>query len=446
MIRGLVKALALVRPSYYKIININIMNTLNKHFDYNHEDVSEPKKTSGCKANSSKKIISTLVLVILIFAGGFYFGLNKQKDPFRSVAYNEEGAIVEEEKLDFNLYWEVWDNVKTNYVNKNKIEDKDLFYGSLKGIAESTGDPYTIFMNPTETKEFNDDLAGTFEGIGAEIGLRNDISTVIAPLDDTPAQKAGLRPGDKIYAVDDAPTIGLTITEVVRKIRGEKGTKVKLTIIRGDEKPFDLEIIRGVIIVKSVKTEMRADGIYILRLSSFNDDTDLLFKQAVDDILIKKPKAIILDLRNNPGGYLDTAINVASEWIEDGPIVAEQLNNNRRNEYPARGIARLKDFKTIVLVNGGSASASEILAGALRDYEKAILVGETTFGKGSVQALKPLSDGSVLKITISHWLTPAGDFINEKGIDPNIEVELSVEDVNNDLDPQLDKALEIIKK
>ncbi|NCN21978.1 S41 family peptidase [Candidatus Falkowbacteria bacterium] len=422
------------------------MNTLNNDFDQGYEDAKNLEEKSSCNSNYSKKIVPTLVLAVLIFAGGFYFGLNNQADPFRSVAYYGEDEVVEEEKLDFNLYWEVWDNVKTNYVDKNKIEDKDLFYGSLRGIAESTGDPYTIFMDPVETKEFSDDLAGTFEGIGAEIGLRNDITTVIAPLDDTPAQKAGLRSGDKIYAVDDAPTIGLTITEVVRKIRGEKDTKVKLTIIRGDEKPFDVEIIRGVIVVKSVKTEMRADGVYVLRLSNFNDDTELLFKQAVDDILVKQPRGIILDLRNNPGGYLDTAINIASEWIEDGVIVAEQLNNNRRNEYPARGLARLKDFKTVILVNGGSASASEILAGALRDYRKATLVGETTFGKGSVQALKPLSDGSILKVTISKWLTPAGDSIDEKGIDPNIEVELSVEDVNNDLDPQMDKALEIIKK
>ena len=424
---------------------MNIMNNLNNNFNQGYEDSDGFREKDVCNHSRSKKIVPVLILGALVFASGFYFGLNKQPDPFRSVAYYGEEEVVEE-KLDFNLYWEVWDNVKTNYVDKNKIQDKDLFYGSLKGIAESTGDPYTIFMDPAETKEFTDDLAGAFEGIGAEIGLRNDITTVIAPLDDTPAQKAGLRSGDKIYAVDDAPTIGLTITEVVRKIRGEKGTAVKLTIIRGDEKPFDVEIVRGLIIVKSVKTEMRTDGIYILRLSNFNDDTEFLFKRAVDDILVKQPKGIILDLRNNPGGYLDTAINIASEWIEEGPIVAEQLNNNRRNEYPALGLARLKNFKTVVLVNGGSASASEILAGALRDYKKATLVGETTFGKGSVQALKPLSDGSILKVTISKWLTPAGDFINEKGIDPNVEVELSVDDVNNDRDPQMDKALEIIKK
>ena len=393
-----------------------------------------------------KLILPVFFLIILIFSLGFYLGKSKTENPFRSVAYYENEEIIEEEKLDFNLYWEVWDNVKSNYVDKIKVDDKDLFYGSLRGIAEATGDPYTIFMDPVETKEFTDDLAGTFEGIGAEIGLRNDIATVIAPLDGMPAQAAGLRSGDKIYAVDDAPTIGLSINEVVRKIRGPKDTKVKLTIIRADDKAFDLEIVRGVIVVNSVKTEMRSDGIFVLRINNFNDDTEFLFNRAVDEILEKKPKAIILDLRNNPGGYLDTAINIASEWIEEGMIVAEQLNNNRRNEYPARGIARLKDFQTFVLINGGSASASEILAGALRDYEKATLIGETTFGKGSVQALKPLSDGSILKVTVSKWLTPAGDSINEKGLAPNIEIPLTMEDVNNEIDPQFDKALELIKK
>lgn len=397
------------------------------------------------KENKRKSWLYLLVFFILFFSAGFYFGQQKSSNPFRNVAYSNTEE-VSEDKLDFNLYWEVWDGIRTDYVDKIKIKDKDLFYGSLKGIAAATGDPYTIFMNPEESSEFQDDLLGVFEGIGAEVGLRNDIATVIAPLDDTPAKKAGLLSGDKIYAVDDAPTIGLSVSEVVRKIRGPKDTKVKLTIIRGDEKPFDVEITRAEITVKSVKTELRKDGIYVIRISNFNEDTDLLFNQAVDEILIKKPKGLILDLRNNPGGYLDTAINIASEWIESGPVVAEQLNDNRRNEYPANGLHRLKDYKTIVLINGGSASASEILAGALRDYKKASLLGETTFGKGSVQALKPLSDGSLLKITISKWLTPAGDSINDKGIDPDIKVPLTIEDINKDLDPQFDRALKIIKQ
>ncbi|MFA5109680.1 MAG: S41 family peptidase [Patescibacteria group bacterium] len=407
--------------------------------------------------NILKKIGLAAVAVALlagIFAGGFYAGRGRDKDTRsanRILAYSEDAKNVGADEsvgdeLDFNLYWEVWDNIKSNYVDKNKIKNQDLFYGSLRGLAAATEDPYTVFMDPKEAKEFTDDLAGTFEGIGAEVGMRNDITTVIAPLDDMPAAKAGLRAGDKIYAVDGKSTLGKTVDEVVKEIRGPKDTKVVLTIIRGKEKPKDLTITRSVIIVKSVKTEMRSDGIYVIRVSNFNNDTESLFNEAVNVALLKNPKGIILDLRNNPGGYLETAVNMAGEWVEAGPIVAEQLNNNKRNEYAADGRARLKNFPTVVLVNGGSASASEILAGALRDYKKATLVGEKTFGKGSVQTLRDLTGGAVLKVTIAHWLTPAGDFINDKGIDPNVVVNMTAEDVNNNLDPQFTKALELLKK
>lgn len=398
--------------------------------------------------------LSLGVLIILggIFAGGFYLGRGRGfhvPANNRIIAYSDEaangGAVKDAQTLDFNLYWEVWDDLKTNYVDKNKVQDQDLFYGSLKGLAAAAGDPYTVFMDPKESKEFSNDLAGTFEGIGAEVGMRNDITTIISPLDGMPAQKAGIRAGDKVYAVDGVSTIGLTVNEVVMKIRGPKDTKVTLTIIRGKEKPRDITITRSIIMVKSVKTEMRADGIYVIRVSNFNDDTDGLFNQAVNNILLKNPKGIILDLRNNPGGYLETAVNMASEWIEAGPIVAEQFNDNRRNEYPSNGRARLKNIPTIVLVNNGSASASEILAGALRDYKKATLVGETTYGKGSVQSLTDLSGGAALKMTIAHWLTPAGDFINEKGLTPNIEVKLTPAEEDKGLDPQFDKAVELLK-
>lgn len=402
--------------------------------------------------NIFKPLGPSLVLVMVLaiaFYAGFAYGNNSQKDLNKSrlIAYSEDAKLASSSasQLDFDLYWEVWDNLKRNYVDKNKVKDEDLFYGSLKGLAEATNDPYTTFMDPQAAKEFNDDMAGTFEGIGAEVGMRSDIVTVIAPLDGMPAMKAGLRAGDKIYAIDTKSTIGLTVDEAVKKIRGPKGTKVVLTIIRGKDKPKDITITRDIIFVKSVKTEMRPDGIFVIKVSNFNDDTADLFNQAVNTILLKNPKGIILDLRNNPGGYLETAVDMAGEWIEAGPIVAEQLNNNRRNEYAANGRARLKNFPTIVLVNGGSASASEILAGALRDYKKATLVGELTFGKGSVQAISDLSDGSALKVTVAKWLTPAGDFINEKGIAPNIEVKMTSEDLEKNLDPQFNKALELLK-
>lgn len=405
------------------------------------------------KITNKVKKIGLILLILAVLGGsyglGFFTGRNNSS-PFknRPVAYSEEAANLStntEDSFDFGLYWEAWDAIKSNYVEKNILKDKELFYGSLKGLAQATKDPYTVFMDPKETKEFSDDLAGTFEGIGAEIGMRNEIVTVIAPLDGMPAQKAGLRAGDKIYAIDSKTAIGLTVDEAVKKIRGKKGTKVVLTIIRGVEKPRDLTITRDLIIVKSVKTEMRADGIFVIKISNFNDDTESLFNQAVNQILLKNPKGIVLDLRNNPGGYLETAVSLASEWIEAGPIVAEQFNGNRRNEYPANGRARLKNIPTVVLVNGGSASASEILAGALRDYKKATMLGETTFGKGSVQTIRDLSDGSSLKVTVAKWLTPAGDFINDKGIKPEIEVKMTTSDIEKNLDPQFNKALEILK-
>lgn len=407
-----------------------------------------------------KIIWSSLIVVLIIalsFGGGFYFGQKKHSNTLsrllsRPLAYSEsltggntKGASLSGD-VDFDLYWEVWQNLKVNFVDKNKIKDKEMFYGSLQGLAASLGDPYTLFMDPEKFKEFNDDLAGTFEGIGAEVGMRNEMVTIIAPLEGLPAAKAGLRAGDKVLAIDGKTALGLSVDEAVKKIRGPKGTKVTLTILRGkSDKSQDIVITRDVIVVKSVKTEMRKDGIYVIKISNFNNDTEGLFEAAVQDVLIKNPKGIILDLRNNPGGYLETSIKIASEWIKEGVVVAEQFNNNRRNESFADGNARLANFPTVVLVNGGSASASEIVAGALRDYKKATIIGENTFGKGSVQTLKDLSDGSALKVTIAKWLTPAGDAIDEKGIKPDIEIKASQENLDKNVDVQMDKALQVLK-
>jgi len=394
----------------------------------------------------------SFLLLVGIFLIGFYFGGKggqKEMSAIKTIAYSEDAKNQAlgspEDVFDFNLYFEVWDNLKKNYVDKNQIKDKELFYGSLEGLAAATGDPYTVFMDPKSTQEFYGDLSGIFEGIGAEVGMRNDVVTVVAPLDGMPAQKAGLRAGDKIYAIDGKSALGMTVNEAVKMIRGKKDTKVTLTIIRGGDKPQDIVITRSVIVVQSIKTEMRSDGIFIIKVSNFNDDTSKLFNKAVELAITKKAKGIILDLRNNPGGYLNTAIEMASEWIEAGPVVAEQFGENRRNEHFSNGQARLKNIPTVVLINEGSASASEIVAGALRDYKKATLVGQKTFGKGSVQTLQDLSDGSSLKVTVAKWLTPAGDFINEKGIEADVKVEMKKEDLDSNRDPQLNKALETLK-
>jgi carboxyl-terminal processing protease len=401
--------------------------------------------------NNNKKLpfyLVIFVLMIMSFAMGFWWQKQGSEKSVleRYLAYSPEAQLLTQQPgFDFNLYWEVWDQLKRDYVDKNKISDKEMFYGSLKGLAESVNDPYTIFMDPEETREFANDMSGTFEGIGAEVGMRNDIITIIAPLSGMPAEKAGLRAGDRIYAIDGESTLGMNVDEAVKKIRGDKGSEVILTVIRDEEdRPLEISIIRGVIVVKSVKSEILDNDVLLITISNFNDDTLSLFRDTLQTALLNNPKGIILDLRNNPGGYLDTAVAVASAWVPEGPVVVEQFGEGRREEYFALGGAPLQSIKTVILINGGSASASEIVAGALRDYKKATLVGEKTFGKGSVQGLRDLSNGSSLKVTVAQWLTPGGDYINDKGIEPDVAVELTMEDVNAERDPQLDKAIDLI--
>jgi carboxyl-terminal processing protease len=391
----------------------------------------------------NKKYIAPFIIFLVL---SFSFG-------YLLASYNSQSAngqslnFINEKSDEFNsdLYWELWNKLKNEHVDRNKIDEKALFYGSLKGMAASLDDPYTTFLDPVEFKDFLDDLSGSFEGIGAEIGIRDDMVTVIAPLKGMPAEQAGLRSGDKIYAIDGQSTIGMTINEAVHKIRGPKDTEVILTIIREDEiKPFDITITRGTIIIESVAWQELENNLFLIEIFNFHEDTLSLFNQAVSEALNKEAKGIILDLRNNPGGYLNTAVEVASEWIAEGPVLIEQMSEGKRKEYFAQGIARFKNIPTVVLVNNGSASGSEIVAGALRDYKQATILGEQTFGKGSVQSLRELQDGSSLKITIAKWLTPEGDFIDEKGIEPDIIIEMTRDDFINDLDPQMDKAIEIL--
>ncbi len=387
-------------------------------------------------------------LILLIISLAFFAGIyvNDQKHNRALANAGGEDGISLPRNVDFSLYWRVWQSLKDNYVDKDKIDESELFYGSLRGMVESVGDPYTSFLDPKENKQFQDDLSGSFEGIGAEIGLRNEVITVIAPLEGTPAQKAGIKAGDQIYAIDGATTLNMSVEAAVRLIRGKKGTEVTLNIYRsGESDTKDYVIKRDLIVIKSVTTERRADNIYVIKISAFNSDTKGLFDNAVKEIVAQKPTGIILDLRNNPGGYLDTAVDMASEWIDKGTIVIEKFSDSEKNEYLGKNRARLRGIKTVVLVNKGSASASEIVAGALKDNNQGIVIGEKTFGKGSVQTLLDLEDGSAIKITVAKWLTPKGISINEQGITPNEEVKLTTEDWENDRDPQFDRAVAIIK-
>jgi len=394
-----------------------------------------------------RSILNVLLIVVLLSASFFwgqYSAVNGSNqieaglNQFLPTGKNSDKGFNEK------MFWEVWQIVSDTFVDKDKVAGDKLFQGALKGLVEATGDPYSVYMTADESKEFATDMSGKFEGIGAEIGLKNDMITIISPLEGMPAQKVGLKAGDQIVKIDDELTIGYSVMEAVNKIRGPKGSEVKLTVAReGVDGPLEFTITRDVITIKSVKTEITKDSIYIIKVSNFNDDTNDLFAKAVEEILIKKPKGIILDLRNNPGGYLESSIFMASKWVKDDTVVIEKFGNGDNNNRKSLGEAVLLGYPTIVLVNQGSASASEIVAGALQDYGLAKIVGTKTFGKGSVQILKDLPDGSSIKITAAKWLTPKAKSIDGQGITPDIEVK---EKVDSKIDQARQKAIEIINQ
>jgi carboxyl-terminal processing protease len=404
-------------------------------------------------------VVAVIVLILVSFAAGMYVsGKNqvaKNLAAKESVylgkitgKYNQDTGGRVSQDVDFNLYWEVWDALESKYVDKSKINEKKMFYGSLSGLAASLGDPYTIFFNPKDSQTFNSDLSGTFDGIGAEVGMRDNVITVIAPLSGMPAEKAGIKSGDIIMAINGSSTESMSIDQAVEQIRGQKGTKVTLTIFRkGFKETKDISIVRDTIYVKSVKTEFRPDKIFVITISNFNEDTSGLFVDAVQEVIKDKPKGLIIDLRNNPGGFLDSAVSLASEWVKSGDIVVSEKSSDvsENNQYKSSGIQHLNTYPTVVLVNGGSASASEILSGALKDHGFAKIVGEKTFGKGSVQELQQLGDGSMLKITVAKWYTPNGYSINEQGIMPDIIATTSDAAINAGKDPQLDTAVQILQ-
>lgn len=405
-------------------------------------------------------LVTAICLLVIGFSVGYEF--NQRRDTGASSAI---GQVVNAEKIpdyltkdvDFNEFWQVWNYVKTNYV-KPDVPDTQLFYGALGGIVASLGDPYSVFFEPEISQKFNEELSGSFQGIGAEIGLKDSHLTVIAPLPGTPADRAGLKAGDFILTIDEQDTTNISLDYAVSIIRGPKGTPVKLSVFTtGDKEPHDLTIVRDSIEIDSVRfarTDAKGvtqqegvlleNGIAYLHLSYFNENTLADWNKTVQAVITKNPKGIILDLRNNPGGFLSTAIEVAGEWVDGKTVVKEQLRDGSKVEHKAERQARFAGIPTVVLVNGGSASGAEIVAGALQDYGVAKLVGQTTFGKGSVQDLKQFSDGSSVKLTIAEWLTPNDRNINKEGIKPDVEVDRTKEDYENDLDPQLDKALEIL--
>lgn len=326
------------------------------------------------------------------------------------------------------------------------LNDEKQAEGALRGYVASLGDPYTVYLNASEAEELSNDLAGQLSGIGVEVGLKNDRLTVIAPIDETPAAKAGIRAGDVIATIDGQSTSELTLDEAVKKIRGEKGTEVKLTVVREGEEPKELAITRDQIQVSSVKYEVKDGGVGYIRVRRFGDDTDTAIRNAAADLAKQGITKIVLDLRDNPGGYLNSAVTVSSEFLADGVVVEERGRHMESKQLVANPGGNLTNAKLVILINEGSASASEITAGALKDNGRAILVGEKTYGKGSVQEVKQLSNGAQLKVTVAGWFTPKGVNISKEGIKPDVEVKLTPEDSNAGRDPQLEKALEAVRQ
>ncbi len=402
-----------------------------------------------------KKILLSIVIVaniVLAFAAGYivatYRGMNK-------ILFDQNGNVsitgitnlyekTRSDKVSFDEFWHVWDQVKKQYVNQPADEVK-MFYGAIEGMVAGLGDPYSVYFPPEKAKEFTTELSGEFGGIGAEIGKKGEDLVVIAPLPKSPAELAGLKPGDKIYAIDGQTTAGLAVDDAANKIRGQKGTVVTLTMAHaGKDVITDLKITRDIITVPTVISEMKKNNIAYIRIAVFNKDTWHDFDKTLSEVLPKSPKGLVLDLRSNPGGYLDKAVLVASEWIDSGTIVRQRFSSGPAQENTTVGTHRLDHMPTVVLVDGGTASAAEIVAGALQDYKKATLVGEKTFGKGSVQSFDILPDGSALKVTIAKWFTPNDRQIHEKGIDPDVVVNLASSTPKAGVDIVLDKALDIL--
>ena len=395
----------------------------------------------------AKKYISVYLTAILLFLAlgtGIFLGqsfvLKKDVTNAQSVQTIFLDRLSNHSSINFDQFWTVWDIIKDRYVKKDKLEDKEMFYGAVQGLVASLGDPYSIYLPPKAAEEFNHDLSGELNGIGAEIGIRNSELVVIAPLPDTPAAKAGLLPGDKILSINGESSTGLDINTAVNKIRGPAKTFVALTISRNGQ-IRDLAIVRAKINVPSVTYVLKPGNIAYVRVLQFNESTMKDFSRYIEKIKQQKVKGVVLDLRNNPGGYLETAVDFASEWIPVGAIVSEKDVQGETNIHTTRGEHRLEGIKTIVLVNKGSASASEIVAGALQDHGKATIMGEKTFGKGSVQDYREFVDGSALKLTVAEWCTPGEKNINENGITPDVVFKQDYDKEKPGQDTMLQKAL-----
>ena len=417
---------------------------------------------------SASKRFSTGFILLLIIGGAFFFGYQqggKHISAELTITELQNKDTGQPEQVDFSSFWQAWNIINEKFVTTaTSTTAQEKVYGAIEGLAKSLGDPYTVFFPPEESKAFETEISGKFEGVGMELGIKDNILSVVAPLKDTPAFRAGIKSGDKIIKINDTLSADMTVEAAVKMIRGPRGTEVRLTIAReGKNEPLEIKIVRDVINIPTIDTEIKqvvaadgsdgsnnpwVNGIYVIKLYNFSANSSNLFREALRSFIESGTHKLILDLRGNPGGYLEAAVDMASWFLPTGKVVVseEYAKGTEPTIHRSRGYNIFNDtLKMVILVNEGSASASEILAGALREQSIAKLIGAKTFGKGSVQELVKITPDTSLKLTIARWLTPLGHSISEEGLTPDYEVKISTKDLEAKRDPQMDKAVEILK-
>ena len=405
-------------------------------------------------------LIGAVAIIMLLgsFSGGFLVGhfvplqrtaslpgFVSSTEPVPTVSPQEQSTTPDGLQTLFQPFWEAWNIVHDEYVDQ-PVDDTALMQGAIRGMIEALGDEHSSYMDPKTYQDANDSLAGSYEGIGAWVDTTADYLTVISPIPGSPAERVGMESGDKIIAIDGEDMTGINAEVVRQRVLGPAGSTVVLTVAReGEADPLEFSITREKIVIKSATGEMLDNGIGYVQITTFGDKTTPELRAALKDLVAQNPKGLIVDLRNNGGGYLQTAVEVASEFIGNGVILYEQYGDGQRTTYQALKNGQATEIPLIVLINEGTASASEIVAGAIQDYGRGQLVGVTSYGKGSVQNWVPLSnDQGAVRVTIAKWLTPDERTIQGTGLTPDVEIEITDEDRQANLDPQLDKAVEVL--
>jgi len=396
------------------------------------------------------QIVSSILIAAVLFISGFFIG----KKNAVSLPPSDLFSATSTESIDMAPFWKAWKILDEKFVPTASTtplsRNEDKVWGSIEGLAASYGDPYTVFFPPADSKAFEEEISGSFGGVGMEIGIQDGLLTIIAPLKNTPASYAGVLAGDKIISIGDKTALKMTTEEAIKLIRGEIGTSVTVTFARaGVKEPIVKTLVRAAIEIPTVNTKLLPENIFVIELYNFSATSPNLFRSALREFVESGSDKLIIDLRNNPGGFLEAALDMASWFLPTGKIVVTEDfgDKKEKHEYRSKGYDVFTPrLKMAILVNAGSASASEILAGALKEYGKAILVGEKTFGKGSVQELVSITGDTSLKVTVAHWLTPLGNSISNGGLQPDIEVKLTAENTKGGVDPQLNAAVKYLTR